>query len=77
MWGSEIIGGISSEGACNEKVDAIDGGVRTVGGWCTDGVEPAPNLFEAIQEQLGLRLRAQKIQVDVLAVDHVEKPSAN
>jgi uncharacterized protein (TIGR03435 family) len=42
-----------------------------------DGVEPAPGLFEAIQEQLGLRLTAEKTQVDVLAIDHVEKPSAN
>jgi uncharacterized protein (TIGR03435 family) len=42
-----------------------------------DGVEPAPNLFEAIQQQLGLKLTAEKTQVDVLAIDHVEKPSAN
>lgn len=42
-----------------------------------DGVEPAPSLFEAMQEQLGLKLTAEKTQVDVLAIDHVEKPSAN
>lgn len=42
-----------------------------------DNVEPAPNLFEAMQEQLGLKLTPQKAQVDVLAIDHVEKPSAN
>jgi uncharacterized protein (TIGR03435 family) len=42
-----------------------------------DGVEPAPGLFEAIQQQLGLKLTAEKAQVDVLAIDHVEKPSAN
>jgi uncharacterized protein (TIGR03435 family) len=42
-----------------------------------DGVEPAPGFFEAIQEQLGLKLVAEKTQVDVLAIDHVEKPSAN
>ena len=42
-----------------------------------DDVEPAPSLFEAIQEQLGLKLTATKTQVDVLAIDHVEKPSAN
>jgi uncharacterized protein (TIGR03435 family) len=48
--------------------------VLTVG---KDGVEPAPNLFEAMQEQLGLKLSAEKAQVDVLAIDDVEKPSAN
>jgi uncharacterized protein (TIGR03435 family) len=42
-----------------------------------DGVEPAPGFFEAIQQQLGLKLAAEKTQVDVLAIDHVEKPSAN
>jgi|SRR5215472_4433702 len=42
-----------------------------------EGVEPAPNLFEAMQQQLGLKLTPEKAQVDVLAVDHVEKPSAN
>jgi uncharacterized protein (TIGR03435 family) len=42
-----------------------------------DGVEPAPGLFDAIQQQIGLKLTAEKTQVDVLAVDHVEKPSAN
>jgi uncharacterized protein (TIGR03435 family) len=42
-----------------------------------DGVEPAPGLFEAMQQQLGLKLVAEKTQVDVLAVDGVAKPSAN
>src|SRR5580658_4889922 len=42
-----------------------------------DDVEPAPGLFDAIQQQLGLKLTAEKTQVDVLAIDHVEKPSAN
>jgi uncharacterized protein (TIGR03435 family) len=42
-----------------------------------DGVEPAPSLFEAMQQQLGLKLTAEKTQVDVLIVDRVEKPSAN
>jgi uncharacterized protein (TIGR03435 family) len=42
-----------------------------------EGVEAAPNFFEAIQQQLGLKLTAEKTQVDVLSIDHVEKPSAN
>src|SRR6202000_2985542 len=32
-----------------------------------DDVEPAPGLFDAIQQQLGLKLTAEKTQVDVLA----------
>jgi uncharacterized protein (TIGR03435 family) len=36
-----------------------------------------PDLFTAIQEQLGLKLKAQKAPVDVLMIQHVEKPSEN
>jgi uncharacterized protein (TIGR03435 family) len=43
----------------------------------TETSDSAPNLFAAIQEQLGLKLDAQKTSVDVIAIDHVEKPSAN
>ena len=42
-----------------------------------EGVEAAPSFFDAIQQQLGLKLTVKKTQVDVLAIDHVEKPSAN
>jgi uncharacterized protein (TIGR03435 family) len=35
------------------------------------------SVFTAVQEQLGLRLEAQKAMVEVLVVDHVEKPSEN
>ena len=30
-----------------------------------------------IQEQLGLRLRSQKAPVEMLVIDHAEKPSEN
>ena len=37
----------------------------------------APSVFQAIQEQLGLRLVPAKGPVDVLVIDHVERPSGN
>jgi uncharacterized protein (TIGR03435 family) len=36
-----------------------------------------PSIFSALQEQLGLRLEATKGPVDVLVIDHVDKPSEN
>jgi uncharacterized protein (TIGR03435 family) len=42
-----------------------------------DTTETYPDLFQALQQQLGLKLDAEKTAVDVIAIDHVEKPSAN
>lgn len=36
-----------------------------------------PDLFSAIQQQMGLRLEATKGPVQALVIDHVERPSAN
>ena len=36
-----------------------------------------PDLFTAVREQLGLRLEARKAPVEVLVIDHVERPSEN
>jgi uncharacterized protein (TIGR03435 family) len=45
----------------------------------TPGIsEQGLSLFTALREQLGLSLRTQKLRVDVVIVDHVERaPTAN
>jgi uncharacterized protein (TIGR03435 family) len=43
-----------------------------------DRYPPAPNLFKALESQLGLRLEKGKIAVEMLIVDHIEKtPTEN
>ena len=36
-----------------------------------------PSILEALQEQLGLRLESTKGPVEIIVVDHIERPSAN
>jgi uncharacterized protein (TIGR03435 family) len=41
------------------------------------GRDSGPSIFTAIQEQLGLKLEFTKGPVDVLVIDHIEKPADN
>ncbi|WP_213804403.1 M56 family metallopeptidase [Granulicella sp. dw_53] len=43
----------------------------------SENADAPPNLFTAIQEQMGLKLEPTKAPVAVLVIDHVEKPSEN
>jgi uncharacterized protein (TIGR03435 family) len=43
----------------------------------SDSATAPPDLFNAMQEQLGLKLVSTKAAVEVLVIDRVEKPSAN
>ena len=50
--------------------------------WTPEASTPAPDsngpsIFTAIQEQLGLKLEATKSAVEIIVIDHAEKPSAN
>jgi uncharacterized protein (TIGR03435 family) len=38
---------------------------------------PKPDLFAAIQQQIGLKLEATKAPIDIIVIDHVDHPTAN
>ncbi len=43
----------------------------------SDALDAPPSLFVAVQEQVGLKLESTKAKVDVMAIDHAEKPGAD
>jgi len=42
-----------------------------------DDLDPTPPMDRGVQEELGLKLETAKGPVQVLIIDHVEKPSEN
>jgi uncharacterized protein (TIGR03435 family) len=55
------------EGAFNLKLE-----------WTPASAKPdGPSVFTALQEQLGLRLESRKMPIEVLVIDHAERPTEN
>jgi uncharacterized protein (TIGR03435 family) len=46
--------------------------------WSPDSVpDSGPSIFTALQDQLDLKLESAKAPVDVVVIDHIERPSEN
>jgi len=53
------------------------GGKRGASSGAAEESDSAGNVFSEVRQKWGLRLEAQKEQVDVVVIDRVERPSAN
>jgi uncharacterized protein (TIGR03435 family) len=42
-----------------------------------EGTDSGPSFTTALEEQLGLKLKSEKGRIEVLVIDHLEKPSEN
>ena len=73
MFDIHLVYALDTATQAQPRADGVDSPVPTVS--APDPV--GPSVFGAVQDQLGLKLVSGKGQVEVLIIDHVEKPSAN
>jgi len=75
-WLSERLGG-QLERTVVDRTD-LQGNFAFELEWSPDPDDlSGPSIFTALQEQLGLKLQPQKGSVEILVIEHVEKPSEN
>jgi len=56
----------------------IDGDFALKFEWVPRDASPdGPSIFTVLEEQLGLKLESRKGPVEILVVDHAERPSEN
>ena len=65
------------ESVFNLKLEWTPESLKPAGPGAAGPMTEQPSIFTAIQEQLGLRLRSQKTPVEMLVIDHAERPSEN
>jgi uncharacterized protein (TIGR03435 family) len=74
---------LSSQGLSHAVVDktGLTGQYAITLRWSPDDIGSSdaslPSLFTALQEQLGLKLEYNKNPIDIVVIDHIDKPSEN
>jgi uncharacterized protein (TIGR03435 family) len=74
--GSPVLDKTGLKGLYDFKLEFTDPRFHRLAG-ADAPADAAPDLFAAVQEQLGLKLEAKKGPVEIVIVDHIERPSAN
>ena len=79
LLGRNVVDRTELTGAFDVNVKwAIDPLTGPAGPGVAPPLDPmGPSIFTALQEQLGLKLSSAKGPVEVLVIDHIEKPSPN
>lgn len=61
-----------------DLIDGVVGSPPSLSTLPAQSASSGPNLFDALQDQLGLKLQPKKVAIDILVVDHIEKkPTEN
>jgi uncharacterized protein (TIGR03435 family) len=72
-----VINQTGLEGVFNLKLEWTPESLKPAASRADRAAAEEPSIFTAIQQQLGLRLRSQKAPVEMLVIDHAERPSEN
>jgi len=76
--GRNVLDGTGLSGVFDVHLKWTIDDLTAAGPIASDGLAASPvGLLTALQEQLGLKLESAKGPVEVLVIDHIERPSAN
>jgi uncharacterized protein (TIGR03435 family) len=75
--GNPVVDKTGLTGLYDFKLEFTDPRFQRPGNSSQSALDSPPDIFGAVQEQLGLKLEAKRAPVEVLVVDHAERASGN